>query len=138
VEAPVRSLIRRKLVRYLLAGGVTAGLEYISFLALYAALQPGLVVPNTLSFLVGLLSSFTLNRLWVFDHKQHKRVHHQFVQYGILICLNLLVTNLVIVGCRQLDIEPFIGKIVAMAVTTAWNFAIYKYVIFKQHEPAAD
>ena len=134
----MRSLIRRKLVRYLLAGGVTAGLEYFSFLALYAALQPGLVVPNTLSFLVGLLSSFTLNRLWVFDHKQHKRVHHQFVQYAVLIGLNLVVTNLVIVGCRNLHVEPFIGKIIAMVVTTAWNFVIYKYVIFRQHEPAAN
>ena len=57
-------------VRYLIVGALCAALEFISFLFFHEVISFNLVATNTIAYVLGLLSSFLLNKFWVFVGKQ--------------------------------------------------------------------
>lgn len=89
-----------------------------------------------LSFWIGLLVSFSLQKVVTFGDK---RIHHhvllaQGVMFSLLVFFNfsftLLVTQL-LVGI----VPSFIARTVALAITTTWNFYLYKTKFFKTDLP---
>lgn len=126
------------LVRYLIVGGAAFGTEYGSFFLLYEHLKTQLYVANSLSFCIGLSLSFTFNRMWAFKATEFKRRgQHQFVLYAALALINLFLTNVIIGILNNAGINPLAGKIVAMLTIVAWNFFIFKFIIFEGQRPAA-
>jgi putative flippase GtrA len=122
--------------KYLIAGGLTVSIEYGSFAALFAFSNgKHVAIANSISYGLGLISSFLLNRFWVFNHGQHKAVGHQAIQYGVLIAVNLALTNGIIFVLDQMGVTPYIGKIVAMGAVVIWNFVLYQKIIFKKQAP---
>jgi putative flippase GtrA len=88
-----------------------------------------------ISFCLGTLVSFFLQKLITFSDK---RMHHrilvpQLVATGILIAWNLgfsvLLTKLL-----QHHSPAVVSRTLALAITTIWNFYIYKTRIFKDAE----
>ena len=72
-----------------------------------------------------------LNRAWAFNSQQYsKKATHQFGFYVILATFNLLLTLAIVAALKLLGIEPTIGKIIAMIVTSLWNFVLLKFVVF--------
>jgi putative flippase GtrA len=125
----------KPLLKYLTGGVGAFLLEYSSFYGLYYGLKWPLYVANSFSFILGLLTSFSLNRLWTFRHKSyHKKTGHQFSLYVGLALTNLLLTNILVQSFVHFGINPKIGKLVAMVITSVWNYALFKMVIFAQHK----
>jgi putative flippase GtrA len=118
--------------RYLVVGGLAFFSEYLSFILLYRAVDISLVLANATSFCIGLLTSFLLNRLWTFSTKTYRRrAAHQFGYYVALAMFNLLATLALVSILKAAGVNPNIGKLVAMAITSIWNFAIFQRFIFK-------
>ena len=118
-----------KYLKFLLAGGSAAAVEYIAFLALTHIEAPTLIA-NSFSFLCGLVVSFSLNKTWVFASKQ--RAHAQFVKYFCLAGINLVISNLLVWAIVYgLSMPGYIAKLMAMVVIAAWNYFIFSKFIFK-------
>lgn len=126
-----KNYLQKSFVKYLIAGGGAAVAEYGSFALLYHA-SHRVAVANSVSYLFGLLTSFLLNRYWVFNHGQHRKVVSQMILYAILVCVNLGLINVVIIVLAYFGISPYIGKLAAMAVIVVWNFVVYNKVIFRR------
>ena len=127
----ISKLLRSSIVRFLLGGGVTVVCEYVTFYVLYVFAGWPLLVANTLSFVVGLGISFLFNRLFAFKQQEyHHAVHRQAIMYAALAMTNLIMNNLIVAGLRHISVDPRLGKIVAIAIIAAWNFAIYCKLIF--------
>lgn len=131
MQTKIKALWARRGVRYLVIGGSV----YIFELAVIAAAQAlgaSDVWAVALSFWLGLLASFGLQKFVAFSDK---RVHHkvllpQIVAFSLLVLWNFGFT----VGVTKLlspMISPFICRTVALAVTTLWNFYLYRTRIFK-------
>lgn len=90
------------------------------------------IIAVGLSFWVGLVASFTLQKLITF---KDRRSHHsvlvpQAVAYTLLVLFNfgftILVTNLL-----TPELPAVFIRTIALGITTIWNFYLYKTHIFK-------
>jgi putative flippase GtrA len=131
----MKNLISNKFARYLLVGGSAFLVEYGSFFILYQLFNFQIYVANSISFCLGLLISFLFNRGWAFkptqSYKMH--VHHQLAAYISLAFFNLVMTNVIIGGLKAAGLDPRLGKIAAMFFVAAWNFLIFRALIFAEH-----
>jgi putative flippase GtrA len=99
------------------------------------ALVPGLsdgvrlIVANSISFTVAVLSNFTWNRLWTFPESRQRPLGTQLVQFTIVNVIGLAINNLVLwlafQVTQQVLPDPFdynIAKITAIGVVLFWNY----------------
>lgn len=91
---------------------------------------------TTAGFVVGLSTSFLLNKFWAFQTSHSaKNSLRQAVLMGVLILINLALTNVIVLSMAKIKIGPEISKLVATGIITLWNYVLYKKYIFKEPEP---
>lgn len=124
--------------RYLVIGGSVYVFELVViFVAQWAGASALIAVG--LSFWLGLLVSFFLQKLVTFGDK---RMHHrilipQLVAVTLLVLFNFSFTLLVTKLLQ--DVLPAVAtRTLALAVTTIWNFYLYKTRIFKTDDVVID
>lgn len=119
-----------RFLRFLISGGTAAVIEYASFLLLEWSMQSDrLLLNQSLSFLAGLVTSFLLNRKWVFKSNGGSRT--QFTKYLLLAGVNLVVGNLIIaVLVGHLSLAAEVAKILVMALIAIWNYALLSMLVF--------
>lgn len=120
--------------KYLLVGGSAFALDF----GLLALLKSGVGLPAwlaaALAFALSTAWSFFLQRKVTFSADMN--VGNSAARYGILLVANMLLTaGIVEVFDRLLEMY-LVGKVVATALTTAWNFPIMKYWVYPQREPS--
>lgn len=125
-------MVSDRFIRFLLSGGSAAAVEYMTFLLLQWRLgNEWLVLSQSLSFLVGLLASFTLNKTWVF--RSTGRTDRQLTTYLILAGINLVASNFaIILLVDSLKIEQYLAKVIVMGTIAGWNYLIFSTLIFKE------
>lgn len=124
--------------RYLIIG-VSVYLFELAVIVLAQKAGATSVVAVGLSFWLGLLVSFFLQKLVTFGDK---RMHHrillpQLIAVGLLVLFNFGFT----IGVTQLlggVLPAAVTRTVALGITTFWNFYLYKTRIFKTDAPVID
>lgn len=132
------ALLHTPFGRYLVIGGSVYVFELVViFVAQWAGASALIAVG--LSFWLGLIVSFFLQKMVTFGDK---RMHHrilipQLVAVTLLVLFNfgftLLVTKLL-----QNVLPAVATRTIALAVTTIWNFYLYKTRIFKTNDAIID
>lgn len=118
-------------VRYVFVGGSTYVLELIA-IVVAQRLGASAIVAVAISFWIGLLISFTLQKLVTFGDTRthHKVLLPQIAAFTLLVLFNfgftLLVTRLL-----QHDLPTVVIRTLAIGVTTLWNFYLYQRRIFR-------
>lgn len=127
-------LFNSSFVRYVIVGVGSLAVDYGLLIIGYHVIGLDLPVATTIAFVIGLLFNFTVNKLWAFQSRSKTvaRSFREITLYGLLVVFNLLFTNIFIYHVYQVGIGPEISKIITTALTTLWNFVIYKKVIFRQ------
>lgn len=133
-----RSPIKTKQIsRYLISGITAFAVEYGSFSIMLGLFNAPIFVINSLSFAFGLATSFSLNRLWTFTGGIYqKQTTHQAANYVTLALINLLLTNFIVEFLRHFSVDPKPAKLLAMVVTSIWNFLLFKRIIFAHKTPS--
>jgi len=127
----VERVQQRAFVRYLVVGGAAFVVEYSSFYVLFSVFNWAVWLANGVSFLLALLTSFACNRAWTFGAKTYsKRTTQQLGLYITLAFINLLLTLGLVQIMVSLGASAKLAKFTAMLITSAWNFLIYKFLIF--------
>lgn len=122
-------LLSYKPIKFILTGGVAFGVEYASFIFLVYLVDSNLVVSNIVSFSLGLVTSFLLNKNWVFNNKEKSK--RQPILYLALALFNLAISTLII-GTVGKIIEPAIIKIIMVIIIAIWNYFIFSKFIFNK------
>ena len=93
-----------------------------------------------ISFLLASLNSYFLNKFWTFGIQNDKKTHKEFFQFFIVSVVGFIINvgAFSFINC----IEPQFGfshkiwaNVAALAATfagMAWNFAGYKFIVFKK------
>lgn len=120
-----------KPVKFLIAGGVAALIEYGAFIVIIAAL-PNLVISGQVaSYLIGFFVSFWLQRNWVF--KSAGAAAGDLVKYSILAGINLVLgAALIWVLVHPLEVSSYIAKFIVMAMVAVWNYVVFNKIIFSE------
>ena len=119
----------RRIGKFILSGGTAALVEYLTFIVLYNVLDTWLILSNIISFSLGLITSYSLNKLWVFDTKGDTK--RSFALYLLLAGVNLCISSgLLWVSTYLLSVDPLIAKIIIMVLVATWNYFIFSKFIF--------
>lgn len=135
------SIIRRLVTdvsirKFLVVGVVSFGIDYGLLLILQDEFGVQLNVATTVAFLLGLIVNFTLNKIWTFKApKGAKQSSRQAFQYGLLVVLNLILTNIIVSSAEGIGFGPELSKPVATATIMALNYIVYNKIIFRSVPP---
>lgn len=133
----MRQLFAPSVIKFLVVGVVSFGVDYTTLLVLNKVLAVQLNVATTIAFLVGLLINFTLNKLWTFEVRGGaKQSAVQAVEYGILVIINLAFTNVFISSLASQNFGPEVTKPIATGVVMITNYIVYKTIIFRKKSDA--
>jgi len=120
--------------KYLIVGGSVYVLE-LAVIVLAQNAGATAVEAVSISFLIGLVVSFILQKFVTFGDK---RVHHkillpQFIAVTLLVIFNFGFTVLMTKIFTHL-LPAVVIRTLAIGVTTLWNFYLYRTRIFKTDE----
>lgn len=100
----------------------------------------GLILANSISFSLAVLSNFTLNRYWTYPESRSKRKRVQLPQFALVSIIGLLINNAILALTTPLFDQlllaisdpPLVGgyipaKMLATVVVLFWNFFINRY-----------
>ena len=81
-------------------GTLTFLIEVVNLPGLVAENTPfsagvGLVLANTISFSLAVLSNFTLNRYWTYPESRTKKKRLQLPQFALVSIVGLLINNII-------------------------------------------
>lgn len=121
------------IAQYLITSAIVSSVDYGSFWLSYNAAALGLFVATAIAYVAGLVTSYLLNRFWVF---RVNAAGEQFVtstfRYGTLLLVNFLLTYGMLWAMQDwLGISPYIGKFVVWTFLIFWNYAMDKVWVFK-------
>ena len=126
----------KSLQRYLVVGVLSFGIDFGLLLILHYIFRINLTIATTLAFLAGLIVNFLLNKLWTFNApKGARQSTRQAVQYGLLVAVNLVFTNVIIGSAQHFGIGPELSKPVATGIITVLNYTLYNRIIFRAEPP---
>lgn len=119
-----------RLLKFVIAGGSAAVVEYGIFIAMQSQLSDSwIVLSQAVSFLCGFIVSFLLNKTWVF--KSDGSSKKELVRYAALAAVNLALSSVVLwLMVSFVGIIFWISKIAVMVMVAAWNYLIFQKIIF--------
>ncbi len=132
----LQGLFRRRLIRYLISGIISFGVENILFVGFYYGLALMPKTANILSFSIGLCANFLLTRFFVFRHRSTKtKAHGQAVRFAVLAVCNLTVSTYGVSTLIHAHVPGLLAKPLMTLVIASWNYILYRTIIFKSAEP---
>lgn len=77
---------------------------------------------NAIGFILAATSNYFLNRIWTFE-SYNKEIGTQYLQFMIVSTIGLGINSLVLYFLNdKLKWNFYLSKLIAIAVTTIWNF----------------
>lgn len=129
----------QSIIGYLLGGGVWFWSGYILIVLLDGPLgeifgeSMGLFLANFIGNTVGFTLNFLILRYWAFKSKNPASLGVATTKYVVYTVVNVYGLNyLILLGLKQIGIEPEIGQFIASAFFTVWNYFWYKNYVFKE------
>lgn len=140
IKNKLATLVGMNFVRYVVVGAVSFVGDYATFITFYYVLHTGTAIAAPAGLVAGFILNFALNKLWSFQNKDTapKQVAKQVVQYVFLVGINTVFTYYFVETLRTADIiAPKFSKVLASVLIVAWNYIIYKKIIFNSREKIA-
>lgn len=123
----VQTFLASAIGRYLMIGGLSYVVDVGLLFLLAEVLGAPVWVAGSVSYWTGVLINFSLNRRTM---SSGGRVHAQAVRYGVLLCVNFLVTLGALQLGERLSVPVVVAKTVAVVVLTGANFGLYRRWVF--------
>lgn len=120
----------RNLILYGLIGTCSSGLDFVVYSLLVLFVNLPYIVANSISVLIGITTSFILNRKYNFKVRD-KVLKRFFVFLFIGIC-GLFMSNLILYFCIDLlCMDSLFSKLLSIIMVVFLQFLLDKYVTFK-------
>jgi putative flippase GtrA len=125
-----KKYLDKKLVRYILVGGISYAIELAILFFLLQTLGLHRTLATGMSFWFSILTSFFLQKVLVFadKDKDFKKLSRQGSLFFSLVMFNYIFTLLMVSAID--DKYIFYSRTLALAIVTIWNFFIYKRLVF--------
>lgn len=125
---PFALLWQHSAVRYLVTGGFCFLVDVALLWLGHDVLGIPLAVATAIAFLLSFFVTYTLQRVVAFASDND--VAPSVLRYTILVIANTVATTFIVWAVDALGAPWFVGKILAVIITTVWNYFIYRYWVF--------
>ncbi len=120
----------RNLILYGIIGSFTSFLDFCVFTVLTSFVGFHYLLANCISVLVGITTSFLLNRSYNFKVKDHSKKRFAiFLSVGLS---GLVLSNIILyVGIDLMQVNELIVKLASIVLVVGFQFLLNKFVTFK-------
>lgn len=123
----------RNLILYGIIGSFTSFIDFCVFTVLSNYVGIYYLVSNCISVLVGITTSFLLNRAYNFKVKDHTK--RRFVSFLSVGLCGLVLSNLILyIGIDLLNLNDIIVKLASIVLVVGFQFILNKFVTFRVNE----
>lgn len=123
----------RQFIKFNLVGLLNTALDFALF-ALLTWLGVYYILAQCISYGVGMLNSYALNKYWTFAQKGRLEPK-QVIRFTVLNLGSLLLSLVLLALFRdQLELKLLLAKLLATVATTLVNFAGSKLWVFRVNE----
>jgi putative flippase GtrA len=120
----------RRALGYLAVGLAGFAVDFGLLVLLREVAKAPVWLAATIAFWASLAIVFLTNKYVTFNARGPG--HRQLVRYVILLTINYLATLGVIALAERVGVGYQIGKVVAVAMTTVWNYFAYEFWVFRR------
>lgn len=121
----------RNLILYGIIGGISSGLDFLIYYLLINIVGIHYLIANTCSILIGITTSFTLNRYYNFKVKD--KTKQRFVIFLCVGLFGLLISTMILYICiQQLKLDELLSKLLSIVFVVVMQFIINKNITFKK------
>ena len=119
------------LILYGIIGVFSAALDFAFYSLLVCVCGINYLISNCISVLVGIFSSFYLNRKYNFKVKDH--VRRRFIMFLAVGLSGLVMSDLILYFCIDLlSMDRFVSKLLSIVLVVFFQFLFNKYLTFKK------
>lgn len=120
----------RYFIGYLICGGVATLVDFALFLSLHQLLGVWYLYANFVSYPVGMLINFSLNKFFNFKNT-YKGFLKQFLSFCFVGGIGLAAHQIILYNLvERFQVLPLVGKAMALALVVLWNFFANRYLTF--------
>jgi putative flippase GtrA len=117
-------------LRFGAVGFLNTGIDLLVFVLLYQVLGLGLVVANVVSYGLGTLNGFFLNKFWTFSETRlNGRVALQLPLYLSIYMVGLLLSTATL-WVLAFMMPVLVAKVLALAVSMVSNFFLSRRFVY--------
>lgn len=129
----LNAVVKSSGFRYLITGGLGFLAELITIWIAKGVFSASSLVAVGISFWVGMLASFIMQKLFTFQNKQRTAVAltRQTLSFAILVFINYGFTLGFVALVDPIWSSPELARAIALIITTAWNYLAYRFIIFR-------
>jgi putative flippase GtrA len=85
-----------------------------------------------IAFLLGLLTNYSLCRLWVFDRRTMESASLEFLIFGVIGIVGLGLNELIMWFAGEvIHLHYLVGKVISAGIVLIWNFGARKLILFR-------
>ena len=118
-----------RFVKFAIVGALGAVIDFGLLNLMRGVFGWPLLLANTFSVSVAIVSNFIWNRLWTFPESRNRKKRKQLPQFTVVNLVGLVINNIIVLGVDWLLVgymgEPWsynIAKAIAIGVVLFWNF----------------
>lgn len=116
--------------KYATVGAMSAALDFGLLFVLTDFVGFHYLASATISFVCAAFLNYMFNKKWTFQSSGKKR--KQLPVFFTIAILGLIINNNIIyIAVEHLGVHYLIGKLIAAAIVTSWNFFGNKYLTFR-------
>ena len=116
---------------FLIVGGINTGVDFVSFQLLHIFTPLPEAACQAISYTLGVLCSFLLNRSLTFRDHVQAQIARQAGRFALVNIVTLLTSVLGIHLLVLAGLPVFFAKIAITAVTMVMNYFGYKWFVFE-------
>ena len=121
----------RNLILYGIIGGFSSGLDFAVYTLLVNIIGLHYLISNTCSVLIGITTSFILNRYYNFRVKD--KTKQRFILFLFVGLTGLLLSSLILYICiQEFKVDELLSKLLSIVFVVAIQFLINKNITFKK------
>ncbi len=118
------------LILYGIIGVFSAALDFAVYSFLVSVCGINYLISNCISVLVGIITSFYLNRKYNFKVKDH--VRRRFIMFLAVGLSGLVMSDLILYFCiDMMSMDRFVSKLLSIVLVVFFQFLVNRYLTFK-------
>lgn len=127
------SVLHIQLVRYLIAGTIAFAADFILLKILTENLHFYYLSSAVIGYCAGLLASYLLSVLWVFDKRRLKNHLAELASFAVIGLAGLGLTYLLMwLFTEKAGVYYLLSKVLTTVIVFVWNFTAKKIILFSK------